>query len=55
VRALALALMLFIAGNSYWTALRVIGDLPTAMAMGLGALLALALVVFRPRSTPAVS
>jgi hypothetical protein len=40
-RGVALALMFFLGGNSYWTALRVLGDLPTALAMGLGAVLAL--------------
>jgi hypothetical protein len=49
VRALALALMFLLAGNSYWTALRVLGDLPTALAMTLGALLALSAALLRAR------
>ena len=40
-RALALAAMFFVAGGSFWTALRVLGDLPTALAMGLGAVVLL--------------
>jgi hypothetical protein len=39
--------MFFLGGNSYWTALRVLGDLPTALAMGLGAVLALGALSLR--------
>lgn len=56
-RVLGLSLMFFVAGNSYWTALRVLGDLPNALAMSLGALLTLATLAFQlrpsPKSTPA--
>jgi hypothetical protein len=40
-RTLALAAMFFVAGNSFWTALRVLGDLPSALAMGLGSIVLL--------------
>lgn len=40
-RAVALAAMFFVAGGSYWTALRVLGDLPAALAMGLGTIVLL--------------
>jgi hypothetical protein len=55
VRALALSLMFFIAGNSYWTATRVLGDLPTALAMSLAALLALASSRFRSTNRASAS
>jgi hypothetical protein len=42
-RSLALSGMFFFAGNSYWTALRVLGDMPTAAAMALGCLAILAI------------
>lgn len=46
-RGLSLALMFFVGGNSYWTALRVLGDLPTALAMGFGAVFALGVLSLR--------
>jgi len=46
-RALSLSLMFFFCGNSYWTALRVLGDLPTALAMALGAVFALGILSIR--------
>lgn len=42
LRSVALAAMFFVAGNSYWTALRVLGDLPTAVSMALGCVMLLA-------------
>ena len=48
--------MFFIAGNSYWTALRVLGDLPTALAMAFGSLIAVGLLSVRsPGSLGAAS
>jgi len=50
LRAVALCAMFFIAGNSFWTALRVLGDLPTAIAMALGCILLLAARTLGPQT-----
>jgi hypothetical protein len=41
LRTFSLSAMFFVAGNSFWTGLRVLGDLPTAAAMALGCILLL--------------
>ncbi len=51
VRAMSLLLMLFFCGGSYWTALRVIGDMPFALIGAVACSLAwLALIGFQRRS-----
>jgi|GEM_PF-705256 len=47
VRTVSLLLMLFVCGQSYWTAFRVVADLPLALLSALGVLPALVLLVGR--------